>query len=275
MGVSGAALVVRSLEQRGVPRATVMSSVAVDVASFYIAYVIDLVIALVLLATEGRAQPLIVVIAVLFLLYGSTLATVLLSLSGRTKTRRTEWLRRIPALGRVVAILQEATPSLARDPGLLARATLLQMLIAALDAATLWVLVRSLGIDASVAAVYASFMIASVMRSIGFLPGGLGTFEAASVGALSVAGVPIAAGLSATLLFRGLSFWLPMIPGLALSRSLTGAAPTAGRIPARPRRRLLVARPSRGRHPAGILGGRPDVRRGGSTPGTHRPQRRR
>jgi len=31
--------------------------------------------------------------------------------------------------------------------------------------------------------------------------------------------------LSATLLFRGLSFWLPMIPGLICSRRLLGAAP--------------------------------------------------
>ncbi len=61
-------------------------------------------------------------------------------------------------------------------------------------------------------------MIASLLRTFGFLPGGMGTFEAACVGTLALAGVPIHAGLSATLLFRGLSFWLPMIPGLAASR---------------------------------------------------------
>jgi uncharacterized membrane protein YbhN (UPF0104 family) len=75
MGVSGAALVARSLEARAVPRAAVMSSVAVDAASFYIAYVIDLAIALALLAAEGRAHPLIVAIIILFLVYGGTLAT--------------------------------------------------------------------------------------------------------------------------------------------------------------------------------------------------------
>ena len=30
--------------------------------------------------------------------------------------------------------------------------------------------------------------------------------------------VAVAAGLAATLLFRGFSFWLPMIPGLLLAR---------------------------------------------------------
>ncbi len=219
MGVSGAALVARALGRQGVARTTVMSTVAVDAASFYIAYVIDLAIALALLRREGHVSPLIVTAAVLFLCYGSALITAVLSLTrtrpGRLAARLQEW----PVVGRVVEPLQQGSPRLVHDPALLARATALQMLIALLDAATVWILLKSLGSDASAGAVFASFVIASVMRSIGFLPGGLGTFEAASVGALALAGVPVAAGLSATLLFRGLSFWLPMIPGLVLSRT--------------------------------------------------------
>ena len=221
MGVSGAALVLRALEHAGVQRTTALSSVAVDAAAFYIAYVIDLAIALALLAWEGHATPLIVTVAVLFLGYGAALTTAVLSLTGRTPGRLAGGLRKLPGIGRVIGVLQEGSSRLAHDPVLIAKATVLQMVIALLDAATLWVLIKSLGVDASAAAVFASFMIASVMRSIGILPGGLGTFEAASVGALSIAGVPVAAGLSATLLFRGLSFWLPMLPGLAISRALT------------------------------------------------------
>jgi Mg2+-importing ATPase len=52
------------------------------------------------------------------------------------------------------------------------------------------------------------------------MPGGLGTFETASVMSLKSIGLPLPVGLSATLLFRGLSFWLPMIPGLFCSRHL-------------------------------------------------------
>ena len=48
---------------------------------------------------------------------------------------------------------------------------------------------------------------------MGIVPGGLGTFEAASVVTLRMVGVDIAVALAATLLFRGLSFWLPMLPG--------------------------------------------------------------
>ena len=64
-------------------------------------------------------------------------------------------------------------------------------------------------------------MTSSLLRTVGFLPGGLGTFEATSVFTLKVAGVPIAVALAATLAFRALSFWLPMIPGLIYSRVLT------------------------------------------------------
>jgi P-type Mg2+ transporter len=53
---------------------------------------------------------------------------------------------------------------------------------------------------------------------MGFLPGGLGTFEAASVVTLRLAGASTPVALATTLLFRGLSFWLPMVPGVWASK---------------------------------------------------------
>jgi len=206
MGASGAALVASALGRQGVERTTVMSTVAVDAASFHIAYVIDLAIPLALMQWEGHVNPLIVTAAVLFLCYGSALITAVLSLTRRQPGRLAARLHQLPVVGKLVELLQQGSPRLVHDPAVLVRATALQMVIALLDAATVWILLKSLGTDASAGAVFASFMIASVMRSIGFLPGGLGTCEAASVGALTLAGVPVAAGLAATLLFRGLSF---------------------------------------------------------------------
>ena len=93
-------------------------------------------------------------------------------------------------------------------------------------------------------------MIASLLRTFGFVPGGLGTFEAASVSALALTGMPVPVGLSATLMFRGLSFWLPMVPGLAFSRRLTetstGATSGAGPLEYwASRRRTLLPRCTR------------------------------
>ncbi len=61
-------------------------------------------------------------------------------------------------------------------------------------------------------------MLATLGRPVGIVPGGLGTFEAVSVSMLHLMGTPLAPALAATLCFRGLSFWLPLAPGLLLAR---------------------------------------------------------
>jgi P-type Mg2+ transporter len=63
-------------------------------------------------------------------------------------------------------------------------------------------------------------MIASLVRSMGFVPGGIGTFEAGSVITLRMTGARLSVALAATLMFRALTFWLPMLPGLWYSRRL-------------------------------------------------------
>jgi len=80
------------------------------------------------------------------------------------------------------------------------------------------VLLLAVGVSTPPWAVFSSFMLASLARTVGIVPGGLGTFEAVSVASLRAAGVSLAAALAATLLFRGFSFWLPMIPGWWLTR---------------------------------------------------------
>jgi glycosyltransferase 2 family protein len=56
---------------------------------------------------------------------------------------------------------------------------------------------------------FVSFVMASIAATLGPIPLGLGTFEAACVGSLSLLGVAIEEALAATLLLRGLTFWLP------------------------------------------------------------------
>jgi uncharacterized membrane protein YbhN (UPF0104 family) len=75
-------------------------------------------------------------------------------------------------------------------------------------------LIRSLGATVHFSHVFASFMIANLARTVSFIPGGLGTFEAAAVLMLKIDGVSVAVGLSTALLFRGLTLFLPMAPGL-------------------------------------------------------------
>jgi Mg2+-importing ATPase len=93
----------------------------------------------------------------------------------------------------------------------------LQLTIVALDAGTLWIMLWALGLEVNPAPVFASFMLSTLARTLGVVPG-LGVFEAVSVATLKLIGVQVTAALAATLLFRFFTFWLPMAPGLILAR---------------------------------------------------------
>jgi uncharacterized membrane protein YbhN (UPF0104 family) len=79
-------------------------------------------------------------------------------------------------------------------------------------------MLRAVGQDVSFLAAFPSFVVASMVATFGLVPLGLGTFEATCVAMLRTLGVPLEAALMATLLLRGFTLWLPMLPGLLLAR---------------------------------------------------------
>ncbi len=224
-GISGTVVLARALEAHGMPRAVVMAGVVINLASYNAVYVLSLGAALLITIARHQANPLVEVVSILFLLYGVTVTVATLALAGRKATIIRKTFGRLRLLQPVIRIFEEADLRLAHDRRLLLQASACQLGIVLLDASTVWVLLFSLGVTAPFSGVFASFMLSSLFRTVGLLPGGLGTFEATSVLTLKLVGVPLPAALSATLLFRGLSFWLPMLPGLWLSRRLTARHP--------------------------------------------------
>jgi Mg2+-importing ATPase len=225
-GISGATVVARALETTGIPLGVVMASLVMSLVSYYAAYVLSLIAALGITTFGGHSTWLIVALSVLSIVFAMGLSSAVVTLSGRKRGRILAPLYRLPLARRALALLKVADPRLVRNPRLVARAAAWQLLIVMLDAGSLWMLVRAVGSSAaSPASVFAAFMVASLLRTVGFVPAGLGTFEAASVYTLKLAGVPLAQALSATLLFRGLSFWLPMLPGLVFSREALRRSP--------------------------------------------------
>jgi uncharacterized membrane protein YbhN (UPF0104 family) len=220
-GMSGTLLIVRALDRRGIPRGTSMAAIVVELMSFYAAYVAALVIALGVVWMHGDLTLLIVLPAAIFAPVAAGISVALILVSrGRTLP---QWIQRLPIVGPGFRALAEATPDIAHDGLLIARCVGLQVAVFLLDAATLWIMLLALGLTVHPALVFASFMLSTLARTLGILPGGLGVFEAASVATLNLVGVPIAAGLAATLLFRSLSYWLPMIPGVIFARRETRA----------------------------------------------------
>jgi uncharacterized membrane protein YbhN (UPF0104 family) len=100
------------------------------------------------------------------------------------------------------------------SPNLLAFARAFNLLIFLLDSGSLWAVLRSLGIEASFVTAFIAIVLASITATLSALPGGNGGFEAGSVALLIILGVPVEAALTGTIIFRGFSLWLPLLPGL-------------------------------------------------------------
>jgi P-type Mg2+ transporter len=218
-GLSSGILIAKALEQRQLPSGAVNASVLINVVSYHLAYVAALAGALVIVVWHEQTNTLVVVTAaVLFLPFSLGLSAAILTLSGRRHERLAGTLRRFPGARTMLDFLAGADARLVRSPRILTETIALQVAIVLLDTATVWVLIAALGVTASASGVFASFMIAGLFRKLPIVPGGLGAFEATSVVMLRMVGIDLAVALAATLLFRGLSFWLPMLPGYWFSR---------------------------------------------------------
>ena len=95
------------------------------------------------------------------------------------------------------------------------RAAVYSMARAVFDFLTLLAALAALGADTHPSLVLLAYASAMVLGMIPFTPGGLGFVEAGLTGVLVLAGIPTATAISATLLYRLMSFWLPIPIGLA------------------------------------------------------------
>jgi glycosyltransferase 2 family protein len=118
----------------------------------------------------------------------------------------------------LIDAVAEVPNDLVRDPALLAGTLACQLAIILTDALTLWLVCRAIGAPVELWVAFAGFTIGAIVAMIAPSPLGLGTFEAGTTGMLVLLGMPLEAALSATLLLRGLTFWLPMVPGILIAR---------------------------------------------------------
>jgi Mg2+-importing ATPase len=222
-GVTGTLLLVRALDRRGVGREASMAALVVNLVSHYAAHALAVAIALAYIAALGDMSRVVVGLTAAFAVLALVIPGVLWRITdGRHPVPG--FAQRSRLLRPWLRALAQADPRIAHDRLLTLRCTLLQLSVIALDAATLWSMLRALGLSVSPLAVFASFMLSTLARILGVVPGGLGVFEATSVASLRLMGVPVAAGVAATLLFRGFSFWLPLLPGTLFARRETRAA---------------------------------------------------
>jgi uncharacterized membrane protein YbhN (UPF0104 family) len=217
-GVSGSLLVVGALARRGVPRGAAVAAVLAGLVAFYVAYFLATLASLAILWRHHELRHLLLVPVAFLCLVAAGVPLAIVGLRGRAFPAVSRWLERLPGAGGLADTLKEAKLKGILAPRLLLETSALQLAIFALDALTLAVTLRAVGSPAALAVAFASFVIASVVATLAWIPGGLGTFEGTCVGMLHLLGVSVEAALAATLLLRGFTFWLPMLPGFALAR---------------------------------------------------------
>ena len=187
-GMTSAVMAVRALEQRGLPRELARATAVVNIASYHIAYTLSLGAALGLASGQGRLGAPLLLVSLLFAAFSLAVVVGVLALSGRSSGGGTK-LARLPLVRQASAFLATADGGRCRSPRVLGVATAWQLVIFLADAATMWVVLRSLGVIPPTGGVFVSFMVSSLLRTVGVVPGGLGTYEAASVATLRVVGV--------------------------------------------------------------------------------------
>ena len=112
---------------------------------------------------------------------------------------------------------------LKRKPRELIKPFFWQIMLFVCDIATIYFLFLGLGLPLSLPLVSLGFMSTKIISMFSFTPGALIFFEGGMVFFYTLLGIPAAGAFVVTILFRALSFWLPMPLGLFLYRRLSNA----------------------------------------------------
>lgn len=217
-GMSGNVVVTDRLMSVGSSRETAVATVILAILAYYASFALAAVAVLVLLWLHGHSNWIVIGLISAFLALSAAIPTLTLWLQKKGRKAAPRWLRKFGPIRQLFDMIGDAPSELVRDPALIAAMTGLNAAVLVFDALTLLFCLFALGLDAPFAAAFAAFMMGSIVATLGPVPMGLGSFEAACIATLRIMGVPFEAALSATLLYRGFTLWLPLIPGAITTR---------------------------------------------------------
>ena len=206
--VGGMALNVRYLQKCGVEPSAGVTAVGVNALAGAIVHAILLVIFFV---WAGRgvghafklpsSSKLLVILALLAAIVG----LIMITRQGRRFTAR----KLLPPLKSSLVSLGRV----ARSPVRLALLFGGSALVTLAYIAGLVASVKAFGVSASIAQIGAVYLVGSLIAAASPTPGGIGAIEAALAAGLTGIGIPSGPAVSAVLLYRLATYWLPVPPG--------------------------------------------------------------
>jgi uncharacterized protein (TIRG00374 family) len=211
--VGGAALNIRYLQRRKMSAAAAAASVGLSQVVAFVMHISLLVIFIALTGTN-ESNPIHVPVIAYFVLAG--LVAVVAAVAALPAGRRLVRARVAPTINQVLPQLLQ----MAQHPRKLAQGIGGTLLLSAAYIGCLSICVRALGGSVPIASIAVVYLTGSAIGSLVPTPGGLGAVEAALSAGLTAAGLPGAAAVSSVLLYRLLTFWLPVPIGWLALRHL-------------------------------------------------------
>jgi undecaprenyl-diphosphatase len=135
------------------------------------------------------------------------------------------WVRWIPRAWKgawkgQLRLMGQATSAVVRSPRRLAMLLGGSALITVCHAVALWASLGSVNAMLPFVDVSLVYLVAAAAGAVSPTPGGLGAIEVALVSGLTRTGVPAAPAAAAVLIYRFVTFWLPVAPGFVAFRWL-------------------------------------------------------
>ncbi|WP_324827928.1 lysylphosphatidylglycerol synthase transmembrane domain-containing protein [Qipengyuania zhejiangensis] len=217
-GIGGHVLLIDRLTSLGVPRSAAAATLIISLLGYYVAYAVLAVVMLVVLWLHKDATPLLVGLVTAFLLVALAIPLLALWLRNRGSKPLPPRIERFTPIAKLLTVIGEAPAELVRDHGLLGRVAVCNAAVFLADSMTLAIIFMALGMPFEPGTAFLALMAGSISATLSPIPMGLGSFEAAAVAMLVSLGVAFEGGLTAVLLLRGLTLWLPLIPSFFLLR---------------------------------------------------------
>jgi uncharacterized membrane protein YbhN (UPF0104 family) len=214
--IGASAMNVRMLTKSGISAPAALTSVAASQAA---AALVGVPLVVVLAISSGRQVDLGIRPSTIIVTVGTVVAaavivlTVVPAVRDRARKGWEAFLRR--GLPRLLDALQ--------DPRKLAMGIGGNILLTGAYGLCLWASVQALGGEIALATATLIYLSGNAVGSIVPTPGGLGAVEAAMAAGLSAAGIPGGVAVSSVLVFRLLTFWLPIPIGWFAWTRLTRA----------------------------------------------------
>jgi len=230
-GISGDGYIFNQLVKRKVSRYNAFTAMVLESISYYAAILILLLIFYTWYLNEAKHDTILITYTVIlgFVYYVLLFVLVLIISNGRNisfamhRLEKFSFIKRLIEKASLLSLQNENEGTfkmIGRKKRAILQTIILQLFVIMSDIVTVWALIKGFHVDMSFPLVAFGLLLSLVIGALPISPGSLIVYESAMTYFFTKLGAPVHAALIITLLYRFLTFWLPIPIGLLVYRNL-------------------------------------------------------